>query len=540
MPSASAALRALDEPVRFTWYRSPELAEAENLKIVDGMMAAVLRSVGRIPGMRNDVTAEVRAPADGERRPGSMLPLPARRADGRTTILWSALVLDAGERRVVVPELWDPGWLHRDLTRALEDLGGDGPLPVAVLEPPNGSLLPTSAFRGRWTPIPWNWQSGRPPTDLLLFVDGGYDAAAMGPIRSGLEAHLAAGGRILIVAADAPLRSLLVDGVLRSGVSDAVRVVNPRSDFRDLDTRLLELADRGELAALRPGDDPPQRSRGSAPAGRRILRAANSPEGVNRIPDPGDVDSLEFRNSGSTVFRLERGDGNWILISDAWRLPARGDRVEAFLSRLDEGASRAWTVSDSKEASDRPPEGGLSLVLGPSGLRDGILGDLQVRRSGGGVYVRLGSRRVLWPELLADEVSGDARYWSDRRLFDDLTEPIRAELVSTGRLFWRIHAENERWIVTDGRGGRTVVDSQAAEAFVNRLHRAESAAIAPGTGRTSGPLTLMVEDGAGVRREYRLDDEPAGGVTAESADGIVHRLNPAFVDFLLNGPIPES
>jgi hypothetical protein len=164
------------------------------------------------------------------------------------------------------------------------------------------------------------------------------------------------------------------------------------------------------------------------------------------------------------------------------------------------------------------------------------------RRSGGGVYLSAGGFSYLWPYLNASDVSGDARYWMERRLFSSVSRGIRAELSSGSRLYWRLHEEGEEWLFTGRDGGRRIVSGTEAEDFFSRLLRSESLSIAPypPEGMKESPLLLRVEDTSGRFTEYSLTDTGDGRVAAVSLkDGLIYILDDTLVQFLLSGPAGE-
>ena len=76
----SSALSSLSGPLRLTWYLSSELTGEDSLKAVDGILTS-LAAAAESGGI--DVTAVVRPPFPGERKPADLLPLPAADARGR-------------------------------------------------------------------------------------------------------------------------------------------------------------------------------------------------------------------------------------------------------------------------------------------------------------------------------------------------------------------------------------------------------------------------------------------------------------------------
>ena len=163
-----------------------------------------------------------------------------------------------------------------------------------------------------------------------------------------------------------------------------------------------------------------------------------------------------------------------------------------------------------------------------------------VRRAGGGTYFLTEDGIALWPLINAEDISGDARYWMERRLFPLTVEVIRAELRTDTRLYWRLHEEGGEWILTDRDGSRTSLKEQAATGYLGRLLRAESLTLAPdspASGSGESPLILMLEDESGRRIEYRLNDMSDGRVAATTGDGILHILDDAVVGYILSGPV---
>ena len=136
----TSSLSTLKGPVRFTWYLSPELARADHLKAADGLMANLIAAASQAAGQYTagqsgpEVSAVVRGPEPGERQPGSLLPLPATDGEGNMFRLYSSLVLDWRDKRIVIPDIWETDWLPLDLARALQDLGAGAPVSAAYLD----------------------------------------------------------------------------------------------------------------------------------------------------------------------------------------------------------------------------------------------------------------------------------------------------------------------------------------------------------------------------------------------------------------------
>jgi hypothetical protein len=111
-PIIPAAMADFDDSVRFTWYLSPELSRSTFLKAADHFMSSAVDAARDVPGSDVVFSAVVREPLPGERRPPSVLPIPADDGRGRIIPLWSSLVLDYRETRIVIPDVWDVDWLQ--------------------------------------------------------------------------------------------------------------------------------------------------------------------------------------------------------------------------------------------------------------------------------------------------------------------------------------------------------------------------------------------------------------------------------------------
>ncbi|RKX76382.1 MAG: hypothetical protein DRP49_03385, partial [Spirochaetes bacterium] len=123
---------------------------------------------------RRIITAVVRSPDKGERQPDSLLPIPATDASGNLVFLWSSLVLDWQDKRIVIPDIWESEWLSLDLARALQDLAAGGLVQAGYLDgSQDGSGLPVSFLEGRWETGEWfPGVTQAKGFDILLIRDG--------------------------------------------------------------------------------------------------------------------------------------------------------------------------------------------------------------------------------------------------------------------------------------------------------------------------------------------------------------------------------
>ncbi|MDT8297058.1 MAG: hypothetical protein RQ801_02055, partial [Spirochaetaceae bacterium] len=234
-------------------------------------------------------------------------------------------------------------------------------------------------------------------------------------------------------------------------------------------------------------------------------------------------------------FRLERRTDGWVVASGDWILPARGDRVEAFLRRMDEASRTRWRVSETAAFLSEPNV--TNFLMDHTGPAENErIRFLGTRQQGGGAYVRMEDGVELWPNLGGVELSGDARHWMERRLFHNAEGVIRVELFTDDTLYWRIHERDGSWILTDRTGNETRLNKEAASGYISRLIRIESLTLAPTPESENSSLVLMLEDNRGRRFEYRLRDSPTGRVAAASTDGFDHLLDEAAVSLILNGP----
>ena len=492
---------------------------------------------------RRIITAVVRSPDKGERQPDSLLPIPATDASGNLVFLWSSLVLDWQDKRIVIPDIWESEWLSLDLARALQDLAAGGLVQAGYLDgSQDGSGLPVSFLEGRWETGEWfPGVTQAKGFDILLIRDG----PALNTVENLpdlLLKYMDGGGRILI--AGSALQPESSAGVWASSreqegsllfiddtdfLKPAVYEDGSRS-FRDIDTALLLAAGRKDLISMMASDITGIQLRGRNPAGSRLLKAASSPESMS-FPETSRIERITFTGE-DTLFSLERIDGEWSLVSEDWQLPSRGDRIESFLERLKTGSENLWKVSDSPISA-----GNLEIAIQTDKDRPVLLEPIGERQAGGGVYFIIDEGLVLWPNLNTADVSGDARYWMERRLFPDTPEIIRAELSSDTRLYWRLHEETGQWFLTGRDGNRRILDKKAALEFSGRLLGSESLTIAPSKGIKESPLVLRVEDSKGRFTEYRLTDTEDGRVAAVSqSEGILHILDDKLVEFLLSGP----
>jgi hypothetical protein len=568
-------LQSLAGPLRLTWYLSPELASESPIREIDALLASV-----SVAG--DDVTAVVRPPLPGERKPLSLLLLPAPGGPGQNTVLWSALVLDWRENRTVIPDVLDSTWLQVDLTRALTDLASGSPLSIGTLDgSENLSGVPSSLLAGRWSVS--EWEPATDPSnrfDILLIRDGpgvnSYGAA----LAEVMESFVRRGGGILVASSampgepDSPPSPAGLWALNHTGTGENSPVLYVEDSlfldpaaylegvrlFRELDAALLLAAGRGGfLKTIRPDSssgaaDTPVASVSRRTGGSRLVRKAGGfPDGG--APEASRVSEVVFRNtpqgtgagtadSGTDFppdpdasFSLVRGREGWELFSENWRLPARSDRIESFLSRIAEGSEEIWYPEINRQPDAAERDGGLEIALKTGSGRRFVLDPAGTRFAGGGEYIRSARGTVLWPLLSAGELDGDPRYWMDRRLFPDVQKIIRAELRTDSRLYWRIHHQGDSWIFTSNRKVAGFPNPGLMADFAGRLLQTESAVIAPATETGSGPLILIVESDTGRLYEFILSDLESGNIAATSREGVQHVLTVAQADFLLDGPV---
>ncbi len=517
---------------------------------VDGLMADLLSGSGAtdsgpIPSV------VVRPPEAGERQPGSLLPLPATDANGNTVFLWSSLVIDWREHRIVIPDVWEPGWFSLDLARALQDLGSGGPVSFGYLDGAvDSSPLPVSLLFGRWNPEEWHPETSSPGSFDILMIRDGPGLEALAPqLPIILDAFMANGGGILVAPStnDGELTAVSEWAIDRSLIKspavgsrqvlfiDRPEIFGPEF-YRDLDTALLLAAGRIDLLAMMAGDVDGVSVRGRGAAGSRILKSG-SDTGGTRIPDIDLTTEIIFSiDTAESLFSLGKKGGKWFLFSEDWQLPARSDRIESLLKRLESGSKETWVVTDNSALMNHEISDGLNIEFKTDRGKSLLLNSAGERRSGGGAWYRTKGGISLWPLLNAEDISGDARYWMERRLYPGTHSAIRVELRTDSRLFWRLHEEGEVHIFTDGEGNRTTLESRSASDYMGRLLRAEALTITPVAGGDVSPLVLALEDQSGRRIEYSLGDTGDGRVSAASISGINYILDDTLVDLILSGP----
>ncbi len=559
----TSSLSTLNGPVRFTWYLSPELARADHLKAADGLMANLIAAAGQ---SGPEISAVVRGPEPGERQPGSLLPIPATDEEGNMFRLYSSLVLDWRDKRIVIPDIWETDWLPLDLARALQDLGAGGPVSAAYFNgSTDGSGMPVSLLAGRWLIDEWYPETSSPDRfEVLIIRDGPvFDGIAL-DLEIILDTYVERGGAVLMAGSGgahhlssvgewakgwihegSPGTVLFIDD---SDFLDSAAYETGRLSFRDLDTALLLASGRIDILSLIPEQTNGIQSGGRREVGSRLGKAAGRIQG-EQVPDVEKVSEIVFQagdeeiagESGILpVFSLERNGNDWFMVSDDWRLPARSDRIMGFLRRLKAGSGEVWFVTDNPNLLGDDIGGGAGIIIRPERGRPYTLEFAGERRAGGGTYFFTEDGIALWPLINAGDISGDPRYWLERRLFPQQIEVIRAELRTDIRLYWRLHEESGEWVLT-GRGGkRVVIEDEAAAGYLGRLLRAESLILVPDTpasGSGESPLILMLEDESGRRIEYRLSDLNDGRVAATSGDGILHILDDTVVGSILSGPV---
>jgi len=496
----------------------------------------------------DNISVMVRSPESGERQPESLLPIPATDEEGRLHFLYSSLVIDWRDERIVIPDIWEPGWLSLDLARGMQDLAAGGPLSVGYLDgSAEGSGLPVSLLQGRWRVSEWLYPASPAQAFDILLIRGGPELDKLEGLKASFKDYLASGGRILFSgSAVEPMSgvgewaSLQAEGsnllfIDDNNFLDPTGYEEGRRSFRDIDTALILAVGRRDLIEMMASDVRGIEVRGRGEAGSRLLKVGMASE-KHSFPNPQDVKSLSF-NDDLELFSLEKTGDGWIMRSGDWQLPARNDRIESFLERMKKGSENLWKVSDLTDST-----GGSVIVVDADKNSPLILESNRERMAGGGVYLSTGGTAFLWPYLNAADISGDARYWMERRLFPSVSEAIRAELTSGSRLYWRLHEEAGEWIFTGRDGSRNTISSLQAEDYLSRLLGSESITVTPipPEGMKESPLLLRVEDTGGRSIEYQLTDTGEGRVAAVSLeDGLIYVLDDTLVQFLLSGPVGE-
>jgi hypothetical protein len=564
-PIIPAAMADFDDSVRFTWYLSPELSRSTFLKAADHFMSSAVDAARDVPGSDVVFSAVVREPLPGERRPPSVLPIPADDGRGRIIPLWSSLVLDYRETRIVIPDVWDVDWLQVDLARALLDLHEGKTFSVGYFDGAGNSrpdAIPAELPDGRWRMDEWTPGVESPFSFDVLMIRDGQNLDEDAVIRE-LESYVEGGGGILLAPSGSGGPSSKVgfwaeqqsEGSLpRDGGGTVLYIDDPEFlgtrayeqghlTLRDLDTALLIAAGRTDLVALASNVSRTPRTApsGLGRVGSRLLRRSDRISAVRRGGSRRDfIEADAFTMTRDDAgegdsFRVERRMDGWVVTSGDWILPARGERVEAFLRRLDEGSRTRWRVSENAAFLSEP--NATNILMDHTGSnRNERIRFLGTRQQGGGAYVRMGDGVELWPDLGGIEISGDARHWMERRLFPNAEGVIRVELFTDDTLYWRIHERDGSWILTDRTGNETPVDEDSADGYLSRLMRIESLTLAPTPELENSSLVLMLEDNRGRRFEYRLRDSSTGRVAAASPDGFDHLLDEADVSLILNGP----
>ena len=343
-PIIPAAMADFDDSVRFTWYLSPELSRSTFLKAADHFMSAAVDAARDVPGSDVVFSAVVREPLPGERRPPSVLPIPADDGRGRIIPLWSSLVLDYRETRIVIPDVWDVDWLQVDLARALQDLHEGRAFAVGYFDGAGNSrpdAIPAELPDGRWRMDEWTPGVESPFSfDVLMIRDGqNWDEDAV--IRE-LESYLEGGGGILIAPSRSGGPSSKVgfwaekqsEGSLpRNGGGTVLYLDDPEFlglmayeqghlTLRDLDTALLIAAGRTDLVALASNVSrtPRTASSGLGRVGTRLLRRSDRISAVRRGGSRRDF----IEADAFTVTRNESGEGDSFRVERRlWRWPRR-------------------------------------------------------------------------------------------------------------------------------------------------------------------------------------------------------------------------
>ena len=482
--------------------------------------------------VRNGVKVQtvVRPPSPDERRPEHLLPIPVTDKMGRGDFLWSAIILDSGETRTAIPEVWEPAWAPVDLMRGLIDLEAGGPLRLLMLNGADGEGASSAGLPGRWEVEYWNGAVDM-GVDIILIEDGPRIDEYGSRLIAELREAAAAGIPIVIISGGTRQIGGALLGLAESFPSAVSVMDGPPPAFRRIDAALLERVGRGYVSDYY---DSSITKKGWAAAGSRIRRWKGR-SGLKQF-DPEKISRIDFltdrEDSTNGDFTLQGGGSAWSLASGDWVLPARGERVERFLRHLSLGSGEVWET----ERKNGAQEANYFIRVHGGSRVPQVLEVFGTREAGGGAWIRVDHRDVLWPRLLPDEIRGDARYWMDRRLFPSGLPVTRIELRDSGQLRWRIHQKNEIWIVAGSGGEVTVSDQNLALNFVQQMKGSEAVTLTPTVSSSSSLLILFAEDSFGRRRELRLMDSPKGYFTAESPDGITYILSEATALMLLSGP----
>ena len=552
------AAEQLPGPIRVSWYLSPQLSDNGDLKIIDAQLGFWARSLNRESSSL--VSALLVEPEAGQPKPEYLLPVPGWTHRNEPQTFWAGLVIDWRGYRIVIPDTLDPVWFPLDFLRALEDLARGEPMKIAYLNgAPSLGGLPLGFLNGRWRVK--EWKDGLPlpeGSDVILVRDGPRLDQDSGYLAAFLQAFAEGGGGVLVAPSDLPDGNQPLSGWARQNSGplgngrilfvDDVRILNVDSyergenSLRILDSVLLAAAGRDSVLSLFPASAETSRRPGihSRRAGKRLEAAAPL---VSDLVWPGTerINRLVFGKAFSLERRSNRNSDDWDVVSGDWRLPARVDRIESFLERMESSVRTAWEV-DANLTNPRVP-----IRFETDGKQSLHLQFSSIRQSGGGFYASHNNDVYVLNRLNADEISGDSRYFTELRLFPDIaktaeSQVILLELHEGTSLRWRLHLSGDEWQLTGPSGSKTGIAPNTAREFALRISRMEALAAFPETSFVSGSdsMRLRLETSRGKSVERVVEYQNGERATAFSPDGIGYLLNDIETNLILHGPFRNN
>lgn len=251
-------------------------------------------------------------------------------------------------------------------------------------------------------------------------------------------------------------------------------------------------------------------------------RSARSSRGRLFEQAPGDIWSVEIRGpTGDLTFR--RFGGSWIMDTGADRLPARAERVEAFLEAVANVRTLRETARSDSAWKSQGLEDDAARRIRLSTKDGGTVSDFWIGRyspDGASVYIREEGRPRTYSvaAAVASRLPSDRRAWLDLRVFG---EPVPVEDVQSLRVAGSLsYAQGDGYQATytltrnreKGWASKEITDLDAAAA--ERLVRAFLYAEGEDFDREGLPvgaapgLRIDLELGSGTLRTLWISGKP--------------------------------
>jgi len=553
-------------PLRITWYISPDLKKNPDLINIDLWLSEFIKTLNS-QNRHPDISVSVKYNIDRSINPELIIPVDSS---------WSAMALDFRDRRIIIPDVFDPVYFPMDFSRALDDLAEGSVSGVGFFcsdQNKNSVFTVLSQLTGRWRTAEWDGLSGSVNNFKVIVV---YDDFSRDPgmeITDTLSSFAASGGGVIVVSGKNSRMSSIGQWARqwrqRSELLGSVIYINDYRfldlntymqgllSFRELDAALLAVSGRTDILSVLNYSLPDDSSSGRnihisvltdfikkrKTAGSRILKASAktkdrySADRKPDFPDRDSIDKITFSDSetGVNIFSLVKKNNDWVMISENWNLPVLQKRVKAFLDNIYSSLPELWAAGTADGKID---SGFVTVEFFSDGGKSVPVVFTGERKAGGGVYSESADKKYLWPYLSAEEISGNSVYWMNTRLFPENIHLIRCELKTPEKVYWRILEENDGWYYFKASDGfkKIKVNTSEAENFLERIVNINSILTADSEGeKCSTGLILSAEDSSGRNYSFCLKDLSGNVSGAVSDEGIIYVLPDETVKLFLYG-----